>query len=153
MHRQAHTKQKSCMQEKFSERIFQPIACVCMHGYLLNIKHFWGVFIFGVIFIFRVGSIFGVCSKYFELIHFNEILDNVTILGDNTKTQTDRDLDILTTDSLLAAVVKIGIERGSQNNFHSESELQKDFLRPVSGFSTKKCPNYILSEFCHNMAH
>ena len=29
-------------------------------------------------------------------------------------------------------------------------ELQKDFFRPVSGFSTEKCPDYVFSAFCHN---
>ena len=33
------------------------------------------------------------------------------------------------------------------------AELQKDFLRPVSQFSTKKCPKYVFSEFCDNITH
>ena len=33
------------------------------------------------------------------------------------------------------------------------SELQKDFLRPVSQFSTKKCPKYVFAEFCNNITH
>ena len=32
-------------------------------------------------------------------------------------------------------------------------ELQKDFFRPVSRFSTKKCPILVSAEFCHNMTH
>ena len=39
----------------------------------------------------------------------------------------------------------------SLNGF--EAELQKDFFRPVSGFSNKKCPNYVFSEFCPIMMH
>ena len=29
-----------------------------------------------------------------------------------------------------------------------QAELRKDFFRPVSRFSTQKCPNYIF-ELCH----
>ena len=31
----------------------------------------------------------------------------------------------------------------------NQPELQQDFFRPVSEFSTKKFPNYDLSEFCY----
>ena len=30
------------------------------------------------------------------------------------------------------------------------AELQKDFFRPVSQYSTKKCPNLVSAEFCHS---
>ena len=30
-------------------------------------------------------------------------------------------------------------------------ELQKNFFRLASGFSTKECPNDLFNEICHNM--
>ena len=38
-------------------------------------------------------------------------------------------------------------------NWWLASELQKDFFRLVSWFSTKKCPKYVSSEFGHNMTN
>ena len=32
-------------------------------------------------------------------------------------------------------------------------ELQKDFFRPVSGFSTEKCPKLAFGELCRNVRH
>ena len=36
---------------------------------------------------------------------------------------------------------------------YNKAEFQKDFLCPVSQFSTKKCPKYVFSEFCDNITH
>ena len=35
----------------------------------------------------------------------------------------------------------------------SRAELQKDFFRPVSRFSTEKCPDLVFAELCHDMTH
>ena len=44
-----------------------------------------------------------------------------------------------------------------QFNFNNQclvaSELQKDFFRLVFGFSTKKCQNYVFTEFCQKIMH
>ena len=34
-----------------------------------------------------------------------------------------------------------------------ETVLQKDFFRLLTGFSTKKYPNYVFAEFSHNITH
>ena len=45
----------------------------------------------------------------------------------------------------------VGRGRGKSKAPFRSSELQKDFFRPVSRYSTKKCPYLVSAEFCHNM--
>ena len=45
------------------------------------------------------------------------------------------------------------LHHGYQHEHARVPELQKDFLRPVSQFSTKKCPKYVFAEFCDNITH
>ena len=37
------------------------------------------------------------------------------------------------------------------NHILSQTELRKDYFCPVSGFSTKICPNHVFGNFCQNL--